>query len=226
MTSRELAPRALSESLDACAAAATFLSRVYLQSPSGPMLAELAADGVLAQWPIQDDEPTVEGLAAIARSVGEPPTPLTELHADHQRLFLGPENVLACPYESVYLNTEHLTFGAETLEVRRWYGRYGLAAPALGREPDDHIGLELAFVAHLCLQALDVVDAGEAAGTNDDAVLERAVRALAEFLGDHLLAWSEEFCDHVVGGARTEFYRGVGLLTRGLTRRMGQDFTA
>ncbi len=226
MTARELAPQALGESLDACAAAATFLSRVYLQSPDGPMLAELAGDGVLDQWPIRDDELTAEGLAALARSVGESPTPLAELHADHQRLFLGPENLLACPYESVYLNPEHLTFGSETLEVRRWYGRYGLAAPAVGREPDDHIGLELAFVAHLCLQALEVVEAGEPDGRYDDAALQVAVRALAEFLGDHLLAWSEEFCDHVVAGARTDFYRGVGLLTRGLTRRMGRDLTA
>ncbi|WP_372594131.1 molecular chaperone [Actinotalea sp.] len=226
MTARELAPTELAETLDSCAAAATFLSRVYLQAPDGPMLAELAGDGVLAQWPIQDDTLTTEGLAAIGRSVGEQPTPLTELHADHQRLFLGPENLLACPYESVYLNPEHLTFGSETLEVRRWYGRYGLAAPAVGREPDDHIGLELAFVAHLCLRALDVLEDGEATGTPDDAALQVAVRALAEFLGDHLLAWSEEFCDHVVGGARTDFYRGVGLLTRGLTRRMGRDLTA
>jgi len=190
------------------------------------MVAGLAGDGVLEQCPIQDDPVTAEGLAAIGRSLGEQPTPLTEMFADHQRLFFGPENLLACPYESVYLNPEHLTFGAETLEVRRWYGRYGLAAAAVGREPDDHIGLELAFVAHLCLQALDVVDAGEAAGTHDDAALQVAVRALAEFLGDHLLAWSEEFCDHVVAGAGTDFYRGVGLLTRGLTRRMGRDFTA
>ena len=226
MTARELTPTDLSESLDACAAAATFLSRVYLQAPDGPLVAELAGDGVLAQWPIQDDPLTTEGLTAIGRSVGADPTPLTELYKDHQRLFLGPENLLACPYESVYLNPEHLTFGSETLEVRRWYARYGLAAPAVGREPDDHIGLELGFVAHLCLQALDVLDAGKESGTYDDEALQVAVRALAEFLGDHLLAWSEEFCDHVVARAGTDFYRGVGLLTRGLTRRMGRDFTA
>ena len=52
---------------------------------------------------------------------------MREMHDDHRRLFLGPERVLACPYESVYLNEEHLTFGSQTLAVREWYSRYGFA---------------------------------------------------------------------------------------------------
>ncbi|MBO2519906.1 MAG: molecular chaperone TorD, partial [Firmicutes bacterium] len=39
--------------------------------------------------------------------------------------------------------------------MRNWYARYGLVAEKKGQEPDDHVGLELEFVAHLAGLALE-----------------------------------------------------------------------
>jgi TorA maturation chaperone TorD len=202
--------------LDAYAAATAFLSRLLIESPDGPLLVQLSAPGVLAEWPLHAEQHPA-GLAALGASLAEGGESMQEIHADHRRLFLGPERVLACPYESVYLNEEHLTFGSQTLAVRRWYRRYGLRAPAEGREPDDHIGLELVFVSHLCLLALDAAEL-------DDESLADSCRALGEFLSEHLLLWADECLDHVLAHAQTQFYRGVGQLSQGILRGLERDF--
>jgi putative dimethyl sulfoxide reductase chaperone len=205
------------ERLDAYAAATAFVSRLLLEAPDGPLLAQLSAPGVLAEWPLHDDQHPA-GVAALAASLAEGGESMGEMYADHRRLFLGPEAVLACPYESVYLNEEHLTFGSQTLAVRQSYRLYGLRAPAQGREPDDHIGLELAFVSHLCLRALDAAERG------DDESVAQSCQALREFLGEHLLLWADECLDHVLAHAQTLFYQGIGQLTRGTLRGLERDF--
>jgi putative dimethyl sulfoxide reductase chaperone len=206
------------ERLDAYAAATAFVSRLLLDSPDGPLLAQLSSPRVLMEWPLQGEQHPA-GLAALAISLGERGESIQDVHADHRRLFFGPEVMLACPYESVYLNEEHLTFGSQTLAVRDWYRRYGMQAPAEGREPDDHIGLELAFVSHLCLRALDAGERGD-----DDSLAEQG-RALGRFLSEHLLLWADDCLDHVLANARTQFYQGVGLLTRSTLRGLERDFT-
>lgn len=210
-------PGALVARLDAFAAACLFLSRVLLDAPDGLLLSQLASPDVLQDWPLQDADDRL-GIALVSESLGSSSESLQDLYEDHRRIFLGPEHVLACPYESVYLNEEHLTFGSQTLAVRRWYHRYGLRAPAEGREPDDHIGLELGFVSHLCLQAL------RAAEDNDDEMLSEHCGALGEFLDDHLLRWGNTCLEHVAAQASTSFYRGVGHLGIGVVRALEGDF--
>jgi len=207
------------ERLDAYAATTGFVARLLLDSPDGPLLAALSAPGVLDEWPVRADQHQA-GLAALAASLAEGAESMREMHDDYRRLFLGPEQVLACPYESVYLNEEHLTFGSQTLAVREWYSRYGLRAPAAGREPDDHIGLELVFVSHLCMLALDFAERG------DDQSVTDTCFALREFLNEHLLLWSDECLDHMLANAQTQFYQGVGLLTQGILRGLEQDFAS
>ena len=202
--------------MDACAASTLFASRVLCDSPDGVLLAQLSTPGVLEEWPLkslQDRMGQAELMASMASKES-----LQLIHLDHQRLFLGPERLLACPYESVYLNPEHLTFGSQTLAVRAWYHRYGLSAPAQGREPDDHIGLELGFVSFLIMRALEAAERG------DDALLREHSDAVGLFLEEHLLLWAYECLDHVALHAQTHFYRGVGLLTRGILYALERNF--
>ncbi|MEP7091851.1 MAG: molecular chaperone TorD family protein [Nocardioidaceae bacterium] len=204
------------QQLDACAAATLFASRVLSDSPDGVLLAQLSTPGVLAEWPLESLQDRV-GQAELAASFASRES-LQVIYLDHQRLFLGPERVLACPYESVYLNPEHLTFGSQTLAVREWYHRYGLSAPAEGREPDDHIGLELGFVSFLIMRALEAAELG------DDDLLREQCDAVGLFVGEHLLLWAEECLDHVATHAQTHFYQGVGLLTRGILHALERTF--
>lgn len=68
---------------------------------------------------------------------------------DAMHLFGTLGRPLAEPHESVWLSREHLLFEEQTLQVRACYRRYGLGLVDQGREPDDHIGFELLFLAEL-----------------------------------------------------------------------------
>jgi TorA maturation chaperone TorD len=203
--------------LDSYAGACTFLSRLFLQ-PADQSLVTVLRDGpLLEDWPLAEDEDTVRGLRALRAGTM---TSLDVLGVDHRDLFEGPDHVLACPYESVYLSDEHLTFEQQTLEVRAFYNRFGVQAPSLGKEPDDHIGLELSFIAHLCVLGLDAVDA------SDEDAQNAMIASVGDFLEQHLLRWVDDCLNGVVENATTDFYRGLGHLTRGTVRQLQATFLA
>jgi putative dimethyl sulfoxide reductase chaperone len=210
-----LAPSVVAEVLDGYAGACTFLSRLFLQPVDQPLIRALRDDPVLEDWPLAYDEDTVRGLESLRAGAT---TPLDVLLVDHRDLFEGPDHVLACPYESVYLSDEHLTFEEQTLNVRAFYNRFGVRAPSVGKEPDDHIGLELSFLSHLCALGLDAIDAS-------DADAETAmIASIGDFLDQHLLRWVNDCLDRVVEHATTDFYRGLGHLTRGTVRQLQATF--
>jgi TorA maturation chaperone TorD len=203
--------------LDGYAAACAFLSRLFLEPVDAPLISALRDGPLPADWPMETDENTARGLQELRAGMS---TPLDVLLVDHRDLFEGPDHVLACPYESVYLSEEHLTFEQQTLDVRAFYRRFGVEAPLLGKEPDDHIGLELSFISHLCTLGLDAIEAG-------DADAETAMMAsVGDFLDQHLLRWVDGCLDRVAENATTGFYRGVGQLTRGTVRQLEATFRA
>jgi len=203
--------------LDGYAAACAFLSRLFLEPADESLVGALREGPLLTDWPMEADEDTVRGLQELRAGMT---TPLDVLLVDHRDLFEGPDHVLACPYESVYLSEEHLTFEEQTLAVRAFYRRFGVEAPLLGREPDDHIGLELSFISHLCTLGLDAIEAA-------DADAETAMIAtVGDFLDQHLLRWVEGCLDRIGENATTDFYRGLGHLTRGTVRQLEATFRA
>jgi TorA maturation chaperone TorD len=109
-------------------------------------------------------------------------------------------------------------FQAQTLQVRNWYLRYGLEIENLHKEPDDHIGLELAFLAHLAQRGLHAIE------QNDPGIFEDAMAAQRGFLAEHLLKWAPIWCSLVLEHAQTEFYRGMALLVRGVLTELAAIF--
>jgi len=210
-------PAPVGEVLDSYAGACIFLSRLFLQPVDESLVTALRDGAILEDWPLTEDEDTVRGLRALRAGTT---TPLDVLGVDHRDLFEGPDHVLACPYESVYLSDEHLTFEQQTLEVRAFYNRFGVQAPSLGKEPDDHIGLELSFIAHLCVLGLDAIDA------SDEDAQNAMIASVGDFLEQHLLRWVDDCLDRVVEHATTDFYRGLGHLTRGTVRQLQATFLA
>ena len=132
------------------------------------------------------------------------------LRADYTRLFIGPGKVIAAPWESVYFSDERLTFQEQTLDVRNWYRRFGLEADKIHQEPDDHIGLELLFLSHLAAQGI------QALNEQDNTRFEMLLDAQREFLQKHVGSWALTWCELVEENARTDFYKGLASLTRGV----------
>ena len=72
---------------------------------------------------------------------------------DYNRLFVGPNQLLASPFESSYRNYEGNIMQQETLKVRNFYHYVGLQVADEGQFPDDHIQFELEFILHLLSDA-------------------------------------------------------------------------
>lgn len=140
--------------LDRRAAALTVLSRLLLKAPGADALAALRDPAQLAEWPTP--EGASEGLALLAGSEES----ADDIRIDHQRLFGGAGPARANPFESVHRSEEGLKFDDQTIQVRAAYRELGLQAPRLNKEPDDHIGLELEFMATAYLRAAELLEAG------------------------------------------------------------------
>ena len=194
------------------------LSKLLYASPEKEWIHSLMAEKVF------DDIPFAAGQADAARGLSliqnwnsavwdkDPSAAFSDLETDYLNLFIGAGKVLAPPWESVYSSEERLVFQEETLQVRAWYRRYGLQSEQLYHEPDDHIGLELSFLAHLAQLAL------QASEQNDETRFAKILRDQQAFLTEHPLRWTQTWCDLVDEHARTDFYRGVALLVNGALR--------
>ncbi|MDX5400260.1 MAG: molecular chaperone TorD family protein, partial [Actinomycetes bacterium] len=113
------------------------------------------------------------------------------------------------PWESVHRSRERLLFEAETLQVREWYARFGLAAPRLNREPDDHVALELEFLAALAERALTALEEDRPGDATE------LVAAHQTFLAEHVLTWVPTLMEMIRQNAETSFHKGVAELVTG-----------
>ena len=134
---------------------------------------------------------------------------LQDLAAEYASLFL---NVGLKPVhlaESVYLGKDHLLYEEPYFDVVRIYQIYGFRRRASFREPEDHISIELEFMAHLCdLAALSIEQGKEdfAAGY---------LRNQKEFLETHLAKWTPELAKKLRWASKNDFYLAVAGLLEG-----------
>jgi TorA maturation chaperone TorD len=192
----------------------SLLGKVLFGELDKNWLESLIADDVFREAPFGAEQPEIKyGLELLGRwsdenRIGISVEEFKELKSDQLRLFIGTDRVLAPVWESVYFNESRLVFQQQTLDVREWFARFGLQIERFNQEPDDHIGLELAFVAHLASRTLEVVDA-------DAQTLEELLQAQRNFLSLHLLRWAPVWTKLVKHYAETDFYRGIAHLTHG-----------
>lgn len=144
-----------------------------------------------------------EGLAArdfLALALTELAPPLSradldELAADYAAIYLT-YALHASPCESVWLDQENLAMQAPMFQVREFYRHHRLAAADWRIRPDDHLVLELHFLA--CL-------------LEDEH--PQALPEAARFLDEHLLRWLPRFAERVSARCATPFYAGAARLT-------------
>ncbi len=129
---------------------------------------------------------------------------LDHLAADYAATYLT--HRLRVPVtESVCLDEDSLERQQPMMEVRAWYRRFGVAARDWRKQADDHIALQLAFIAHL-LRATDTEPKGRIpAATLSD---------ITEFMDAHILKWIDDFAAAAASRCETPFYAGLGMFTR------------
>ena len=114
-----------------------------------------------------------------------------QVKREYRVLFVGPEEMPAPPWESVYTGEEGALFQETTLEVRQAYRTFGMQAEAYQRVPDDSLALELAFMSGLAERALDAFRRG------DREEAQRCLNGSLDFLKKHLLRWVPLFLERM-----------------------------
>ncbi len=129
--------------------------------------------------------------------------PEEDLLVEYSRLFVGPNELLAPPYGSVYLEEGGRVMGKTTLAVRKMYGEAGLSLDNDVKQPDDHISLELEFMYYLIHKELE---AGEK-GNIEQSGQWRNQQKL--FLVSYLAPWVPAFAERIRQGTGNRFYTSL-----------------
>jgi len=126
-----------------------------------------------------------------------------ELTVDYAKLFVGPNELIAPPFGSVYLDTGRRVIGDSTMEVIRMYEEQGLVMDKEFRNLPDHITAELEFMSYLIFKEVEALEKSEL-----DTAL-KFIRTQELFLNGFLGKWIKPFCDKIKEGVENEFYRSL-----------------
>ncbi|HIW75870.1 MULTISPECIES: TorD/DmsD family molecular chaperone [Gordonibacter] len=123
--------------------------------------------------------------------------------SEYRRLFEGPAELPAPPWESVYTSNKRLLMQPTTLDVRNAYRAHGFIPECYPRVPDDHIALELDFLATLAARAQEAYDQG------DKEYCQKLLESSHTFIADHVGIWVNDFAQDVATKGHSDYYEGV-----------------
>jgi len=123
-----------------------------------------------------------------------------QLSIAHAELFIGPFELIAPPYGSVYLEKNRQIMGNTTIGVLRSYQDAGLAVDE--KEPPDHIAIELEFMSFLNTREAEAWAEGDAAEAG------KFFEKQKEFYHNYL-RWVPDFCGAIKKGTKSSFYQSL-----------------
>lgn len=180
------------------------LALLHDKEPERSLIEELRQAQVQDWFGLRlEGETAKAGLALIDQALDAMPRPvdpqsLDNLAVDYADIYLV-HALRATPTESPWIDPEGLERQEPMFDVRRWYQHYGLDVVDWRKRSDDHLVLELRFLAFLLRQA------------PDPEMLLDATR----FLDAHLLRWVPRFAGRVASRCQTPFFAGLAMLTDG-----------
>lgn len=121
---------------------------------------------------------------------------------EYRRLFDCERAIFPYPCEGAYRAIAGKAPRISSQLIRNQYSQSGIVFNKINQEQDDHIVLELEFMAILIERSMD------------ERATERAIKELLdaqiEFLENHLLQWAPQFGDSLAEMARTPLYMLLG----------------
>lgn len=171
-------------------------------------------------------EPPLEALHRFVEARAETPPDVvnTALEVEHARLFVGPGEVPAPPYESVWRDVDpdsghHVFGGPSTAAVAAVYREHGLVGEPGHHDLPDHVATEAEFCCYLCEQ--------EAQAWRDEAPEHAKTLRAAEqdFVTTHLARFVPDLCVAVTEAAPESCYAAfAGFLLAQLTVESGTPY--
>ncbi|TWT41685.1 chaperone protein TorD [Phycisphaerae bacterium RAS1] len=145
---------------------------------------------------------------------------LSEIHLEFMNLLNVPGGKYLAPFESVYRDSREiegqavrgLLMGQSAVDVQKWYRLAALDFESDCKELPDHIGLELAYVAHLCRKEQDFE------ATGDAPRLSRAREMQRDFLAAHVDSWLGALRDRLYDKSTSAHYRTIVDFALGFVR--------
>lgn len=136
--------------------------------------------------------------------------PYSEIVQDFHDLMTVPGKKYCTPYEAVYVDTRvvgdkaigNLLMGPSTIAVQKFYQKAGYEISNQYKELPDYIGLELEFMAMLCVDE-----------ENSDESAQSFLILQRQFLTEHLCRWITPFCNKLKSNAQTNVYKAIALIT-------------
>lgn len=132
---------------------------------------------------------------------------LEALAVEHARLFIGPFQLVAPPYGSIYLDEAKTVMGDSTARVAAFYRNCGLQLADDFHELPDHFAVELEFMSYLAFKQREA----EISGDSNEAARISALQQ--EFLARFLMPWLEPFTAAIINDAEAPFYQAVARCT-------------
>lgn len=183
------------------------LSRCFETEIDAKFAADLASRAELQS----DDEALVQGFAALKADLADcDEAKLEQLAVVFDRVFfgMGPRSAQkAFPYESVYTSEGGLMMQDAYSQVLGLYREAQFAKNPDFKEPEDHLAIELAFLAKLCGRAVEALRAG------DEDAAEASLRDQLSFVREHLLNWVPLFAKDMRAAAEGGFYEHLANFT-------------
>lgn len=191
------------------------LSRCYSSEIDAPFAREISEEFRFQS----SDDGLMRALDAMRRGLaGLDDAALEMLAVDFDRVFFGMGPLTArhaFPYESVYTSDRGILMQEAYAQVVHAYRDQRLAKDPSFAEPEDHLAVELAFMATLADRAAAFLREG-----CSEAAEETLSQSLA-FAEHHLLNWIDRFCIDL-GAAAPGFYGALADFTLGFVRADAQ----
>ncbi len=184
------------------------LYKAFGREPDRDFLQLLTAENTGESFALLGGEVLERVPAFLERLRGElgEETMQERVKEEYTRLFVGPLEMEAPPWESIYTGEEGMLFQESTLKVRACYRRFGLRTESYRRVADDSLALELGFMAELARRSAEAFEAG------DSETLDTTLQGAAEFLDEHLLIWVPQLLERIAGTGTNWLYPQLVLI--------------
>jgi len=187
-----------------------FLSAAFLAAPAPELLAKTRDEAFLAALAEWFSAGVVEKFRGSGQTM-EAGAFSQAARLEFTHLFLVPGARHLAPYESVFRDRREvegreiagLLLGPSAVAVQQWYRLAALEISEDFKELPDHIGLELHYLAYLCVKEQEFADGG------DVGKQTRAREMQRDFLKAHVLSWLPDLATQIQAKASLPLYPAI-----------------
>ena len=177
------------------------IARAFAEEPDDAFLQLVADAQARREFALVQDgcsDRMADAFRALAQAAGASDS--DELGREYVAQLVGPNTLLAPPWESIQLTKKKVLFQPEVLDVRQAYRRAGFLPAGYPHVNDDFVGIECDFMAKLALRAWKCAERGDWASAAD------CLRHSQAFLEERLGRWAASFARQMRTGYGAGFY--------------------